>query len=251
MIRVALEVSLVEVDKQHILDEIKRTAKANGGRPLGKERFYRETGISEPDWLGKHWARWSDALRESGLEPNRMQGALDENDVIEKFVTLMREVGKFPTLNEVRLKAHNTVGFPWHNTFARFGSKQQFANRILAYCAGRAGHEDVVAICAGIGRSTAATKQDDDHTNETFGFVYLIRSGRYHKIGRSNAAGRREYELAIQLPEKATTIHSIRTDDPVGIEAYWHKRFESRRKNGEWFELSTTDVKAFRRRKFM
>jgi hypothetical protein len=61
------------MDKQHILAEIKRTAKANGDRPLGKERFYKETGINESDWLGKHWVRWSDALRESGFEPNWMQ----------------------------------------------------------------------------------------------------------------------------------------------------------------------------------
>ena len=65
------------------------------------------------------------------------------------------------------------------------------------------------------------------------------------------ALGRREYELAIQLPEKTKTIHEIRTDDPVGIEAYWHNRFESKRKNGEWFELAPLDIKAFRRRKFM
>lgn len=83
------------------------------------------------------------------------------------------------------------------------------------------------------------------------GFVYLMKSGHFYKVGRSNSAGRREYELAIQLPEKAITVHTIRTDDPVGIEEYWHKRFDSKRKNGEWFALEASDVAAFRRRKFM
>lgn len=76
-----------------------------------------------------------------------------------------------------------------------------------------------------------------------------MKSGKHFKIGRSNAPGRRQYELSIQLPQAIEVIHEIRTDDAVGIERYWHERFADRRLNGEWFALTAADVRAFKRRK--
>jgi len=91
----------------------------------------------------------------------------------------------------------------------------------------------------------------EDEKTPPVGYVYLLKSGKCYKIGRSNAPGRREYELSIQLPERVVMVHTIKTDDPVGIELYWHQRFAERWKNGEWFELRREDVSTFRRRKFM
>lgn len=58
------------MNKHHILDEIRRTAATNGDRPLGRDRFERETGIKMSEWEGRYWARWNDAVREAGLSPN-------------------------------------------------------------------------------------------------------------------------------------------------------------------------------------
>jgi hypothetical protein len=240
------------MDKAYILDEIRRTAEKNGGLPLGKSRFFAETGIRESDWLGKHWIKWSDAVREAGYETNKMQQAFDENWLLEKLAGLVRELGHYPVAAELRMKAREDKKFPSHNVFSRFGRKAEVASALLTWCESNHGWSDVEAICAPI----AVIVTDDESADSIagapeYGYVYLLKSGKYYKIGRSNSPGRREYELAIQLPERVKTVHTIKTDDPVGIEAYWHRRFSGRRKNGEWFELSREDIAAFRRRKFM
>ena len=240
--------------KEHILEEIRRTTAANGGVPFGSRRFFQETGIKVADWKGKLWARWGDALREAGLEPNQLQAAYDENFLIEKLIGLMRELGRFPVEAEIRLKKVSEPSFPNDKTYrSRYKSKKELASKIRDYCQGRAGYEDVLDMCALVPDREDGHEQiaPDDESKEGFGFVYLMKSGKFYKIGKSNAAGRREYEIAIQLPEKLKTVHAIRTDDSTGIEAYWHNRFAAKRKGGEWFDLDASDVAAFKRRKFM
>jgi hypothetical protein len=239
------------MDKTHILQEIKRTAEANGRVPLGSRKFASETGIKVSDWLGKFWARWSEAIREAGFAPNQLQGAYEKTDLLHKYANLTRELGRLPAKGDLRLKASHEAGFPSDATFERLGPKPELVAQLVDYCRSRNGYEEVVRLCEAYSPRRRTGPEEAGPRNEEFGFVYLIKSGRSYKIGRTNAAGRRERELAIQLPEKVKTVHAIRTDDPVGIEAYWHKRFEAKRKNGEWFELDAADVAAFKRRKFM
>jgi hypothetical protein len=219
--------------------------------PLGRAKFLRDTGIKESDWYGRYWIRWGDALREAGFAPRKWQDAYGEEVQIEAFIGLMRELGRFPLHGDVRLKRRSDPAFPSHNTFNRFGSKSQFASRIVEYCSGRMGCHDVIEFCSEVRPSHEPDRTESKVPDEVVGFVYLLKSSRYYKIGKSNAIGRRERELAIQLPDKARTVHVIRTDDPSGIETYWHARFATKRKRGEWFELDGSDVKAFRWRTFM
>jgi hypothetical protein len=237
--------------KSEILELIVRTAKDNGGVPLGSARFGSETGIKETDWCGKYWARWGDALTEAGFSPNAFQQAYNAEFMMEKLAMLARELGKFPTSREIQLRTRFDKTFPNKKTFQRLGSKAKLAETLARFCANRGGYEDVCEICTQLLKIESSSRVIDKPEVEIFGSVYLLKSGRHFKIGRSNAAGRRERELQIQLPEKAALVHSINTDDPAGVEAYWHRRFESKRGNGEWFELTQEDVKAFKRRKFM
>ena len=238
--------------KQHILNEIKRTAQANGGLPVGWRKFRSETGIKENDWCGKYWVRWSEAIEEAGFPSNSFMVGYDEQFLLKSFVTLIKELSHFPVKAEMRMKRLNDDSFPSEKAFRQFGNKGNLAGRIIKFCKEHGGNDDVIAICETLCRSESPAENDSQDEFE-IGFVYLLKSGKYYKIGRSNAAGRRERELQIQLPEAAKHVHVISTDDPVGIEAYWHNRFAAKRirRDAEWFDLDSSDIKAFRRRKFM
>ena len=240
------------MDKSHILSEIHRTAELNGGVALGKRRFLQETGIRESDWSGRYWLRWSDAVKEAGYTPNSMNRALDEEHLLEKLAQFTREIGHYPLVAELRMKSVADPAFPSHVTFRRLGRKGHAAGRLAAWCELAGGWDDVKTISLAISTPDIAGQElaGADGFPET-GFVYLLKSGKHYKIGRSNSAGRRHYELSIQLPDAAALLHEIATDDPVGIERYWHERFAHRRRNGEWFALTREDVSAFRRRRFM
>lgn len=249
-----LGVKLRAVDRQVIVAAIQRTAAANGGEPPGRERFARVTGIRTSDWLGRYWARWGDALIEAGFEPKQFMQRIDDADLLMALIPEIRRLGRMPTSAELRLRARENVdGFPSHTVFGRLGSKAEVRHRLLAYCQGRPEYSDVELVLRASADPPRRRSPDesDAHDSADFGFVYLIKSGRHFKIGRTNSSGRRERELAIQLPERAETVHVIETDDPIGIERYWHQRFAGYRKNGEWFDLPAADVKAFKRRKFM
>ena len=232
--------------KQQILEEIQRTAKENGGIPLGRDRFEKETGINSWE-IGKYWARFSDAQLEAGFSPNQLKTAYNEKVLLVAIVGFMRELNHFPTRGELRLKRFNQSDFPPDTVYARrFGSKKQLAVKISEY-AEENGYGDIIKMCQPIIESPNDASEKDEEVESEIGEVYLFKSGRYYKIGKTNDTVRRGSELRIQLPEKLDLIHSIKTDDPSGVEAYWHRRFEPKRMNGEWFDLNAVDIKSFKR----
>ncbi|HZM86482.1 MAG TPA: GIY-YIG nuclease family protein [Blastocatellia bacterium] len=240
------------MNKCHIIEEIKRTAVANGGKPLGHRKFSTETGIQYADWYGKHWARWSDALREAGFGSNAMQAAYDESLVFDKTIELIRKLGRFPAISDLLMARRRDSEFPSEKTFRRFGSKEQLAARIAEYCREKPGHDDVVGWCAERVSARPKMSEEDAEVPDreekiATGFVYLMKSGRHYKIGRTVSVGSRERQLALKIPVPPTTVHTIETDDPSGVEAYWHRRFAEKRGEGEWFDLSPNDIKAFKR----
>ncbi len=233
------------MNKEDIISEIKRTAKENGGKPLGRERFERSTGVKAYD-VNRYWARWNDALIEAGFEPNALNAAYDDSLLLSKLANLIIELGKFPTKNEIRLKSFNDQNFPSPNTFDRLGNKHQLVTKLIAFCS----NEEEYASAVEILRQIPIVRTDEGVSGGEvkYGFVYLVKGhpGEY-KIGRTNLVDRRLSELGATASIEQELVHEIKTDDPAGIEAYWHRRFADKRMRGEWFKLSPDDVKTFKR----
>jgi AcrR family transcriptional regulator len=234
--------------RDFIIQEIQRLAAAAGGRAPGQQLFTKETGIAPHQWRGRYWARWGDALNDAGFQPNDWNGKLDSEEVLREIARAVRHFGRLPTKDELLLRRRTDPNIPSDQAIRRhFGRRDDIVTALIKLTAEDPGYADLAAMLPAI-TSTAITRPSPSKAVD--GFVYLIRSGDFYKIGRSDDAERRFKQITVSLPDKAELFHTIRTDDPPGIEAYWHRRFGDRRTNGEWFKLTSQDVSAFKKRKF-
>ncbi len=237
------------MDRGQIVEEIRRLAPEHDGQAPGRQVFARSTGVRMSSWYPHIWLRWGDALAEAGYAPNELQTKMRDEILIEKYIGLVRELGRLPVEGEIRRKAKEDRAFPAHTVFSRFGGKQKLLNAVATYCRKTPGFDDVLELCTVFLKGPLAWALPNGERNPKIAteFVYLMKSGKHYKIGHTNSVGRRGREFAVKIPVPPTTVHSIETDDPTGVEAYWHKRFAEKRGEGEWFALSHEDVKAFKR----
>lgn len=233
--------------REEIINAIQRLAAANGQAP-GRQAFEAATGIKQSSWSGIYWARWGDALVEAGLTPNSLRTKADTELLLRKIAEAFRHFRRVPTLTELRMYRRLDGAFPAHSTLSNhFPTKDGMIEALRNWTADKADFGDVAGMLPEVGPKPAPPRVT---TKAVDGYVYLIKSGNFYKVGRSDDAERRFKQISIALPDKAELFHTITTDDPTGIEAYWHRRFAERRANGEWFKLTTADIAAFRRRKF-
>lgn len=95
--------------------------------------------------------------------------------------------------------------------FRRFGNRVGVATKVIELLGDDPAFDDVVAICEPVAAARRVDRAEPDSAAPVE-YVYLMKSGRHYKIGRSNSAGRRVYEVALQLPEKVELVHTIETD---------------------------------------
>jgi hypothetical protein len=233
--------------RDQILQAVKNAARKEGSNTIGKLRFQAITDIGEAEWK-YYWARWNELLIEAGLATGALVGRRDDKTVVTALIPLIREKGRWPTSAEMRIYSRQHPGFPAEDTISSRGNRATVAGMLLKYCSNKPELSDIAKICEPL---TVVEQNDEefDSQERIQGYVYLMKSGQFYKIGKSKSPDRRRSEVALLLPHDTNTIHVIATDDPDGIEHYWHERFKDKHHRGEFFRLTKADVQAFKRRK--
>lgn len=235
--------------KSEIIAEIRRIAVANSGT-LSLKKFLELSGLPERQVRGRYWATWNEALAEAGVETNTFSTPKsDELGVITALSKLIEQLGRWPTETQLTVERQRNPSFPSIHVFRRLAKEVSLPAKVIAYCTdiGR------FPIAQRIARAKVETESPKERDNQDpiAGYVYMMRCAKRYKIGKSNSPSRRYREVRLDLPDETILVHTIPTDDPSGIEAYWHRRFADKRiRDTEFFTLTKADVAAFKRRKY-
>jgi len=74
------------------------------------------------------------------------------------------------------------------------------------------------------------------------GYVYILRSGDFIKIGKSKDVDQRITQISPKTPMPVTLLHTIACDDMSWAESSLHRHYAHYRTNGEWFLLPKADL---------
>jgi len=238
--------------KEHALEQLKYVAQILDTNVVSKSDFDAHATEIRAATVQKLFKGWKNALEAADLQRHsNYRDPISLEELAIDYLSAVREIQAIPTVVQMTRRSERGK-----NTFTRkFGTYSEFKRQASEYLLSNAelspDERKLLEIDLGaISRPHSENEFDSEDVPKP-GYVYLFRSGKAHKIGLSKDLNRRERELKIQLPEKAIRIHVIKTDDMRGIERYWHNRFKHKRLNGEFFDLSSSDVAAFKRRKFM
>jgi len=210
-----------------------------------------ETGINDQylrrqDW----WTGWNPLLAEIGL--GTRQFAVKRTPVqriVEAVAELIEREGRWPTDDALSRQRKRDPEFPSLGVIRPIRKSGALAKHVAALDEAR--FAKAVQVAREHLPNIETVGADVGPTERVKGYVYMLRSRREYKIGKSNDPSRRYGEINLLLPDETHQVHTIPTDDPSGIEAYWKRRFASKRvRKTEFFTLDATEVQAFKRRKY-
>jgi len=107
--------------------------------------------------------------------------------LFEKLIAFIREFGHSPVRNELRRKCREDPTFPNEKVFSRFASGlgPTLTAKVRAFCEIRPGLKDLLSILAGTPLPNDISSDKSGSEDPNFGYVYLLKSGRYYKMGEA------------------------------------------------------------------
>ena len=237
--------------KDLVAQRIQALAKERGGH-VSLDAFLAETGIKDKWLRTQPWFEgWNNLLLELGLATKVFGVPRAQPETVARAVAaLIAREGKWPTEDELARERRRDAQFPSLKVIRPLRKSGALAALIVQAAASDATLAPAAAV-ASAKVPVESTPEFSPANERVRGYVYLLRSGRRYKIGKSNDPSRRWREVRLELPDETHQVHTIPTDDPSGIETYWHRRFAAKRvRNTEFFELDATDVQAFKRRSY-
>lgn len=236
---------MARLDKAEIVEAIRRWVAEHGEVP-GSRKFIANHDVPPSAFRGTLWPNWSAAVADAGFESQKPTDRIEPEVLLAAYAALTRELGHVPTWSELTYKKKQDPTFPSTSVIEnRLGRTAERLASLREWCGTRPEWADVTAVLP----PPVVESEPADEPGRADGWVYLLCDDRRrYKIGMSSSVQRRWAEIEAATAGDVDHIHRIRTDDPAGIEAYWHRRFIDKRIDGEWFALTRADVTAFRRR---
>jgi len=82
------------------------------------------------------------------------------------------------------------------------------------------------------------------------GYIYLLKSGGLHKIGRAGNFNQRLKFYKTENPFKTEVITQFYVEDSVKTERFLLDAFKNKKVKGEWFNLNDKDIQKFQKLRF-
>src|ERR1700722_55869 len=172
--------------KESIISAYNDLVTEKGGKVIGETVFVRETQLSRYYWQGGYWRSWSAFQADAGHTPNEPNQKTEDETLLQRLAELAIDRKEIPIEADLDLKRKEDPSFPSKSCFRRWGSREALLSKLAEYCEGKPQFKVVGQL---LKQGVSGNLDRRLVSNQIKGFVYLLRSGKYYKIGYTNAVG--------------------------------------------------------------
>jgi hypothetical protein len=139
-----------------------------------------------------------------------LQPRSDQDELLGQLAALVRTLGRYPTVSEMRFRKREHTNFPNHKVLDRLGTRREVLRMLAAYSERTNGWSDVATICTRLlaeAPEQPAPSSEGDDVEDGYVYLALMRVGREkrYEIGKANFVEQRIRQVAVNLPEELVT----------------------------------------------